>query len=58
MTAGRKPTPTALKLVKGNPGKRALVDVIVKRYIEFTGKNAILESSGKTFDEVKHEKSL
>lgn len=24
MTAGRKPTPTALKLVKGNPGKRAL----------------------------------
>ena len=23
MTAGRKPTPTALKLVKGNPGKRA-----------------------------------
>ena len=33
-------------------------DVIVKRYIDFTGKNAILESSGKTFDEVKHEKSL
>lgn len=24
MTSGRKPTPTALKLVKGNPGKRAL----------------------------------
>lgn len=24
MTVGRKPTPTALKLVKGNPGKRAL----------------------------------
>ena len=24
MTAGRKPKPTALKLVKGNPGKRAL----------------------------------
>jgi hypothetical protein len=24
MTAGRKPTPTALKLVKGNPGKRAV----------------------------------
>ena len=24
MTAGRRPTPTALKLVKGNPGKRAL----------------------------------
>lgn len=23
MTSGRKPTPTALKLVKGNPGKRA-----------------------------------
>jgi DNA modification methylase len=33
-------------------------DVIVKRYIEFTGKNAILESSGKTFDEVSREKSL
>lgn len=25
MTVGRKPTPTALKLVKGNPGKRALL---------------------------------
>ena len=24
MAAGRKPTPTALKLVKGNPGKRAV----------------------------------
>ena len=24
MTSGRKPTPTVLKLVKGNPGKRAL----------------------------------
>jgi P27 family predicted phage terminase small subunit len=24
MTSGRKPTPTALKLVKGNPGKRPL----------------------------------
>ena len=24
MTSGRKPTPTALKLVKGNPGKRAV----------------------------------
>lgn len=24
MTSGRKPTPTALKLVKGNPGKRAM----------------------------------
>ena len=24
MTVGRKPTPTALKLVKGNPGKRAI----------------------------------
>lgn len=24
MTSGRKPSPTALKLVKGNPGKRAL----------------------------------
>ena len=24
MTAGRKPTPTVLKLVKGNPGKRAV----------------------------------
>lgn len=24
MTSGRKPTPTALKLVKGNPGKRAI----------------------------------
>ena len=24
MTVGRKPTPTVLKLVKGNPGKRAL----------------------------------
>lgn len=24
MTSGRKPTPSALKLVKGNPGKRAL----------------------------------
>ena len=26
MAAGRKPTPTALKLVKGNPGKRALLE--------------------------------
>ena len=33
-------------------------DVIIKRYIEFTGKNAILESSGETFDEVRREKSL
>ena len=34
------------------------VDVIVKRYCEFTGKNAILESSGKTFDEVASDKKL
>lgn len=33
-------------------------DVIVKRYCEFTGKNAILESSGKTFDEVARDKKL
>lgn len=34
------------------------VDVIVKRYCEFAGKNAILESSGKTFDEVASDKKL
>jgi DNA modification methylase len=33
-------------------------DVIVKRYEQFTGKNAILESSGKTFEQVKNEKGL
>lgn len=33
-------------------------DVIIKRYCEFTGKNAILESSGKTFDEVARDKKL
>lgn len=33
-------------------------DVIIKRYCQFTGKNAILESSGKTFDEVARDKKL
>jgi DNA modification methylase len=33
-------------------------DVIVKRFEQFTGKNAILESSGKTFEHVKNEKDL
>ena len=42
MTAGRKPTPTALKLVKGNPGKRAKRapsvkpqgDLVIPNYLE------------------------
>ena len=29
------------------------VDVIVKRWQDFTGKKATLESNGKTFDELK-----
>ena len=29
-------------------------DVIVKRYIDFTGQTAILEADGRTFDEVKN----
>ena len=53
MTSGRKPTPTALKLVKGNPGKRALVGVIVRRWQDFTGKQATMESDGRTFAEVQ-----
>lgn len=29
-------------------------DVIIKRYCEFTGKQAVLEASGETFEEVSH----
>lgn len=32
-------------------------DVIIKRWQEFTGKQATLESSGETFEEVSHAKS-
>ena len=32
------------------------VDVIVKRWQDFTGKKAILESTGQTFDEVSSGK--
>ena len=32
------------------------VDVIVKRWQEFTGKDATLEGDGRTFDQVSHER--
>ena len=34
----------------------AYCDVIIKRWQQFTGKEAILESSGKTFAEVEAER--
>jgi DNA modification methylase len=34
----------------------AYIDVTVKRWQAFTGKQAIHEASGKTFDELKAEK--
>ena len=34
MTSGRKPTPTALKLVKGNPGKQATLEADGRAFAE------------------------
>jgi site-specific DNA-methyltransferase (adenine-specific) len=33
------------------------VDVIIKRYCEFTGKKAVLEATGQTYDELKSERA-
>jgi hypothetical protein len=34
------------------------VDVIVRRWQEFTGKQATLEATGQTFDDIAKDKSL
>ena len=39
MTAGRKPTPTALKLVKGSPGKRAVNKADTPITLDATGQD-------------------
>ena len=38
--------------------KRTLADVIVKRWQEFTGKQAVHEATGLTFDELAQSKNL